>query len=125
MSVGLRGVLRDFGIAEVFQLIGQQRKTGVLEIEQGERQVGLLFDSGSVLSAAPLGAHPDEPLGDMLVRCGLLTPERLDELARERRTALQNLPQLLVDKGILSAQQIEEIDDLLTRETIFEVLVEY
>ena len=33
MSIALRGNLRDFGIAEVFQLIGQQRKTGILEIE--------------------------------------------------------------------------------------------
>ena len=33
MSVGLSGNLRDFGIADVFQLIGQQRKTGVLELK--------------------------------------------------------------------------------------------
>ena len=31
MAVALRGNLQDFGIAEVFQLIGQQRKTGTLE----------------------------------------------------------------------------------------------
>jgi hypothetical protein len=32
VSVGLSGNLRDFGIADVFQLIGQQRKTGVLDL---------------------------------------------------------------------------------------------
>ncbi len=31
MAVALRGNLQDFGIAEVFQLIGQQRKTGMLK----------------------------------------------------------------------------------------------
>jgi hypothetical protein len=30
VSVGLSGNLQDFGLADVFQLIGQQRKTGVL-----------------------------------------------------------------------------------------------
>ena len=33
MAVALRGNLSDFGIGEVFQLIGQQRKTGVLEVD--------------------------------------------------------------------------------------------
>ena len=39
MAVALHGNLRDFGIGEVFQLIGQQRKTGVLEVRRraGER----------------------------------------------------------------------------------------
>ena len=32
MPVALRGNLKDFGIADVFQLIGHQRKTGQLEI---------------------------------------------------------------------------------------------
>ena len=54
MSVALRGNLRDFGIADVFQLIGQQRKTVVLEFtsDAGVR-VQLRFDCGNVVSAAP------------------------------------------------------------------------
>jgi hypothetical protein len=39
VSVALRGNLRDFGISEVFQLIGQQRKTGVLEIAGPDERV--------------------------------------------------------------------------------------
>ena len=34
MGVALRGNLEDFGIADVFQLIGQQRKTGVLDLKR-------------------------------------------------------------------------------------------
>ncbi|UCE85150.1 MAG: DUF4388 domain-containing protein [Deltaproteobacteria bacterium] len=122
MSVGLRGVLKDFGIAEVFQLIGQQRKTGVLELERRDRRVSLQFDSGAVLSAAPAGAFPDEALGEMLVRCGLLTRARFDELAKQRKTSLQTLRRMIVERKVLAAAQIEEIEDLLTRETIFDVL---
>ena len=32
VAVALRGNLKDFGIADVFQLIGQQRKTGPIII---------------------------------------------------------------------------------------------
>jgi hypothetical protein len=122
VAVGLRGVLRDFGIAEVFQLIGQQRKTGVLEIEHQDRRVALTFDSGAVVCASTIGEHPDEALGEMLVRCGLLTRERLEDLTRARKKTLRPLRTLLVERGSASAAQIEEIEDLLTRETLFDVL---
>ena len=49
MSVALRGNVKDFGIAEVFQLIGQQRKTGILELSGQDQQVQLVFDCGAVV----------------------------------------------------------------------------
>ena len=50
MSVALRGNLEDFGIADVFQLVGQQRKTGILEFTGTDgRQVQLRFDRGAVV----------------------------------------------------------------------------
>jgi hypothetical protein len=122
VSAGLHGVLKDFGIAEVFQLIGQQRKTGVLELERRDRRVVLQFDSGSVSTAAPAGSHPDEAVGDMLVRCGLITRGRLKELEQQRKASLQTLRRMIVERKVLAAAQIEEIEDLLTRETIFEIL---
>ena len=58
MTVALHGNLRDFGIGEVFQLIGQQRKTGVLEVRGQQGEVELRFDAGGVVSAAPIGGAP-------------------------------------------------------------------
>ncbi|MFP6607070.1 MAG: DUF4388 domain-containing protein, partial [Myxococcota bacterium] len=46
MSVALRGNLQDFGIAEIFQLIGQQRKTGILDVSHGGDTLRLAFDTG-------------------------------------------------------------------------------
>jgi hypothetical protein len=122
VSVALRGNLQDFGVGEVFQLIGQQRKTGVLEVAGDGERIQLCFDRGSVVSAAPVGSHEHSGLGEMLVRCGLLTPERLEELERERTTTLLPLPKLLVSKQILGTPEIEQIEDLLTQETIFALL---
>jgi hypothetical protein len=122
VSVALHGNLRDFGISEVFQLIGQQRKTGVLEIAGPDERVELHFDGGAIVVAAPVGPHPDAALGDLLVRIGLLTRERLGELEREREHSLQALRRLLLAASELSAAQLDEAEDLLTRETIFQVL---
>jgi hypothetical protein len=122
VSVALHGNLQDFGIGEVFQLIGQQRKTGVLEIEAGNRRVQLHFDAGSILRALPTGEHEGAALGEMLVRVGLLTRDRLEDLERARRQSLQPLTALLAERSDVAAADLAAVDRLLTRETIFEVL---
>jgi len=122
MAVALHGNLKDFGIAEVFQLIGQQRKTGLLEIKGEGQKVQLAFDAGSVVWASPVGRTEFSVLGDRLVRCGLVTRAKLDELVREGESSARPLPSLLVSSGIVAPEDLDQISDLLSRETIFEVM---
>ena len=91
MSAGLSGNLADFGIADVFQLIGQQRKTGVLELRNGSSHAHLAFDRGLVVSAGLATGRTGEldPLADRLIRCGQLTRERADEAAAAARASAQ------------------------------------
>ncbi|MEB2345591.1 MAG: DUF4388 domain-containing protein [Deltaproteobacteria bacterium] len=121
MSIALHGNLRDFGIGEVFQLIGQQRKTGVLQVRGSLGEVELRFDDGRVVSASPVGAYEDEALGDMAVRCGALPGERHAAAERARSGAGDALRRHLVDAGLAPAA-LDEVEDLLTRETLFALL---
>ncbi len=123
MSVALRGNLQDFGIADIFQLIGQQRKTGVLEFTGADGlRVQLRFDHGAVVSAAHADSRAHESLGDMLVRCGCLTRAQIDALHAECEPSGQSLPRLAVARGWIGEGDLAQIEDLLTLETIFEVL---
>ena len=122
MSVSLRGNIEDFGIADVFQLIGQQRKTGFLEFTGAQGSVQVRFDQGAVVSAAPVGARAEEALGEMLARCGLLADEQVAALDRECDASAQTVPRLAVARGWISQDDLEKIEDLLTRETFFSVL---
>jgi len=122
MAVALRGNLRDFGIGEVFQLIGQQRKTGILEVEATSEKLRMGFLEGAVVWAAPVGAHEHAALGDMLVRVGLLTPDRLVQLEQQIHEGHESLDHLLAQEGDLEGPQIEAIDELVTSETIFTLL---
>ncbi len=121
MTIALHGNLRDFGIGEVFQLIGQQRKTGVLEVRGQKGEVTLRFDAGGVVAASPVGASADEVLIEMTVRCGLVPPDRLPA-AESGPDASPPSARQLVEAGLLSEESLREIEDLLTRETIFELL---
>jgi len=122
VSVALGGNLRDFGIAEVFQLIGQQTKTGILEIVADDRKMRLAFDAGAVVWASPAGSIEHAALGETLVRCGMLTREALAELLRESQTSARSLPALLCSSALLTDHELEEMSELLTRETLFDVL---
>jgi len=122
MGAALHGNLKDFGIAEVFQLIGQQRKTGVLEIAGPDKRVQLAFDEGAVVWASPVGESEFAVLGDRLVRCGLTTKPRLQELMRESNASARSLPTLLVSSGAVAQDDLDEINELLSRETIFDVM---
>ncbi len=124
VGIGLSGNLRDFGIADVFQLIGQQRKTGVLELAGPQQRIQLSFDQGFVVFASPVTsrANDPDPLGEMLVRCGLLTRERAAEATTQGRDSAQPVSRIVAERGWVDAEQVRQIEDLLTRDTIFEVL---
>ena len=122
MSVALHGNLRDFGIGEVFQLIGQQQKTGVLEVSDEQTRLRITFEGGAVVSGERAGAYEQAALGDMLVRTGVITPQRLVELERRIAEGGVQLAALLTESGELSAGQVDEIVELVTRDTLFELL---
>jgi len=121
--IGLGGNLRDFGVAEVLQLIGQQRKTGILHVKR-TRQAGLrlFFDQGYVVGGSPVLAREDEALAELLVRAGLLERKRLEMLWEECEEKVQSLRSVLLDQDWIESSQLEEMEALLTRETIFELL---
>lgn len=122
-SVALHGNLRDFGIAEVFQLIGQQRKTGTLEVTGEEGAIFLAFDAGRVVLGGPLDSRSErEPLGPQLVRAGYLTREQLTSLERESVRSARAVPDLLLAAGLIEPDTLSEVQHLLTRETVFDVM---
>lgn len=122
MTVSLRGNLEDFGISEIFQLIGQQRKSGVLEFSRAGESVRIAFHQGSVLRADPVGAEPESAYAEWLVRCGVLTQEVAAQVLRECRENAQSLQGVCAAGGFAAAAELAEVRALLTRESVFSVL---
>ncbi len=123
MSVALHGNLRDFGIAEVFQLIGQQRKTGKLVVGEGDSSIVLAFDEGRVVRGGPANTDSDSAtLGRQLVRSGLLTREQFDDLLNESERSARPLSDLYLATGLIEQETLEDVQHLLTRETVFDVI---
>jgi hypothetical protein len=117
--VALKGTLKDFGIAEILQLIGQQMKSGVLHLESRDEEIHIALSEGSVVRAEVVGRKANERLGAMLVRADVIAQPQLDYALNLQRRSLRRLGDLLVEHGFVSLEDLREITHLQTTETIF------
>ena len=66
--MALQGTLKDFGIADILQLIGQQQKTGTLHLRNKDQEVHVGFKDGSIVKAESATRKKKDLIGSMLVR---------------------------------------------------------
>jgi len=117
--VALKGTLKDFGIAEILQLIGQQMKSGLLHLESRDEEIHIALSEGSVVRAEAVGRKANERLGAMLVRAEIITQPELDYALNLQRRSLRRLGDILVEHGFVSREDLREITHLQTTETVY------
>jgi len=117
--VALTGTLQDFGITDIFQLIGQQGKSGVLHLrnENGE-EVHISFHNGAVVGAEHVGRRHRELLGRMLVRARLITEQDLSRALETQKRTLRRLGDILVEEGVITREVLREMTRLQVTETL-------
>jgi hypothetical protein len=117
--VALKGTLKDFGIAEILQLIGQQAKSGVLHLESRDEAIHITMADGNVVRAESAGRKAREKLGTLLVRAELITPQELDHALDIQKRTLRRLGDILVELGYVSVESLREMTALQTTETVY------
>jgi hypothetical protein len=117
--MALKGTLKDFGIADIFQLIGHQTKTGVLHLTAKDEEVHIAFSNGSIVRADSASRRQRDRLGTMLVNAAMLKQKELDEALETQRRTLQRLGDILLEKRFISPEQLKEMYQLQVSETIF------
>jgi hypothetical protein len=119
-DAGLTGYLQDFGLTDLLQLIGSQQKTGVLTLREDKKEVQILFDNGMIVGTAIPSLSPEEhPLGNRLIKGGLLSPEKWKKVCLGRQEQLLTMEQALIDEGGVRAGDLKSGVRLLTFETIY------
>jgi hypothetical protein len=117
--MALQGTLGDFSIADIFQLIGQQQKTGVLHLHGKEEEVHISFKDGNVVKAESAARRRKELLGHMLVRAEIIAQAQLDAALEEQKRTLRRLGDILISNGALSREALKETTHLQTTETLY------
>jgi len=119
--MALEGSLRDFGLADILQLIFFQRKTGVLEIEGKMDKVRLLFTDGNITGAESKRRIEANRLGKVLVKKELLAEKDLQTVLNEQRSSHAKLGNILVRKGLVDKEDIAEILTGQIKETVIQI----
>jgi hypothetical protein len=117
--MALTGTLKDFGMAEILQLIGQQAKSGVLHLKSKSDEIHILWADGNVVSAEDAGRKAREKLGNLLVRAGLLTQEQLAVALETQKRTLRRLGDILTELHMVSRDDLRDMTALQTTETVY------
>ena len=83
--MGLEGTLRVFSLTDIFQMLGLQRKTGVLSVEGEDDTITISFLGGQVVAAESTARRLDNRLGNLLIRAGYVSQEQLDRILEVQR----------------------------------------
>lgn len=117
--MALEGTLRDFSLADIFQLIGLQRKTGVLTLRSKDDTVTVTFLDGKVVGADSLNRRLENRLGSVLMRTGYLTQDQLNRALEIQKETLQRLGYVLTHYGIISAESLKEAIQLQIMQIVY------
>lgn len=104
--MALEGTLRDFSLADIFQLISLQRKTGVLSLRSPEDVVTISFMEGRVVGSDSLNKRLEDRLGQVLLRSRRVTREQLDAALKEQMETLERLGHILIRRNIISRAEL-------------------
>ncbi len=117
--MALKGTLKDFGIAEILQLIGQQAKSGILHLEARDDVIHIAIAEGNVVRAEAAGRKARDRLGTLLVRADIISKEELEYALEVQTKSLRRLGDVLVELGFVSKQDLREMTALQTTETVY------
>lgn len=117
--MALEGTLEDFSLADIFQLIGIQRKTGVLSLKSSQETVTVTFHQGMVIGADSVPRKLEDRIGKVLVKTGLITQEELKEALELQQKTLQKIGFILVDQQYISREQLKEALQIQVTQMIY------
>ena len=117
--MALAGTLRDFSIADILQLIGLQRKTGVLTLTGPGDTVTLLLEEGSIVAVESEARKIEDRLGAVLLKTGKLRQAQLDQVLRQQRETGRRVGDLLVAGQIITRDDLARALELQTTQVLY------
>jgi hypothetical protein len=121
--MALEGTIRDFGLPDIFQLIGLQRKAGLLTLtnEKDDEVVTVTFENGMVVMADSSARRLEDRLGNVLVKQGKITGARLEEALAVQKQTLQRLGHVLASGSAITTKDLRDALSVQISQIVFRV----
>ena len=107
-EVTMRGDLDKMNLADIFQTLAMSKMEGMLRVRNPLEQREVFFRNGIVRCLVPARIETRR-LGQRLIRAGFVVPEQLRSALLLQKKNGKPLGQVLIEEGVLTAEQIEEI----------------
>jgi hypothetical protein len=107
--MALAGSLKEFGLADILQLIFYQRKTGNLTLNSRFDTVRVLFSEGNIVLAESSKRRVEGRLGRVLVRKGVISNEKLKAVIEEHKRTRKKVGHMLVEKNLATREEIQHV----------------
>ena len=118
--MGLIGSLEEFGLTDLFQVLGQQQKTGVLNLQGDRKSVQVFFEKGMIVKAEfPEERGEEIALGRRLIGGRLISAENWKRAYQQHEENLVGLEKVLVGSGLITKEDLSAALRLLTVDTLF------
>ena len=119
--MALEGTLRDFSFADILQLISLQRKTGVLTLKNEGNVVTISFLDGNIIGSSSLSQHPEDRIGLILLKQGVISEAELEQALKSQEETLQRLGRILIDHGMVVSDAVRKALSRQILQIIFRV----
>ncbi len=119
--MALQGNLKDFGITEILQLIGQQLKTGVLKIYKGKKLVEVYFVDGMIVHVYSNYRGKKDLIGEIFVKAQMISQDQLDRVLRIQKETRKYLGEIFVELQLLKKEDVLKVISTQVYETIYDL----
>ena len=117
--MALAGTLKDFSLADIFQLIALQKKTGYLTLRNPLDVVTVTFLEGNVVGAESLHKRLEDRLGHVLVKSGRISKEELAKALEIQKQTMQRLGYILTSERFIDPESLKAALSIQMQQTIY------
>jgi hypothetical protein len=117
--MALAGTLKDFGLPDIVQLIGLQRKTGTLHLKTAGESVKVIFEGGNIVAAESSIARPSDRIGNALVMQGTISQEQLEQALTVQKQTMQRLGHVLIAERLVAEDSLRKAVEAQLFQVVF------
>jgi len=118
---GLEGTIKEFGVADILQLICQQQKTGALMVESKGGEAEIYLEEGNISAARTTTRSSGNTLGTLLVKAKLISPGQLQTALDAQKETGEQLGEILMQQGAITREDLKRAIQIQIYETFYDI----
>lgn len=104
--MSLKGNFGTFYLATILQLLGDDKKTGILRVTKDDKEVQVFLQDGVIIYAK--GSHTKDQLGKLFLTNGNISEKQLQECLEISYQKKQAIGKVLVEKGYVTMEMLKK-----------------